>query len=309
MTKTAKRWTTALLSAALVLALGVFSTTAHADDAMAYKGTVRIGAQRVNEAVILAWMAGLLVEEHSGLKANVISEFAASSVVHQAMEAGELDVYVSWTGTQLTGILRYEGPNLSKEETFRRVKEGFEENFGYTWARPLGFNNTYVMTVRRETAEKHGLKKASDLAPHAAGWKLGCDENFDTRPDAYPGWSERYGIRFKEVLPMQYSIMYRAIANKEVDVIPAYSTDSRIPKLDLVMLEDDKGWFPDYSAGYVIDMKFLERFPAVLDILEKVSGSLDEKTMAMMNSRFDDGDEASDIARDYLVGAGLVKGR
>ena len=306
MIKTAKKWIMALLSITLVLALCTAPTAALADDAMTYKGKARIGAQRVNEAIILARMAELLLKEHSGLKTDVYAEFAASSVVHQAMEAGELDIYVSWTGTQLTGPLRYEGPNLSTEETFRLVKEGFEKHFGYTWARPLGFNNTYAMTVRRETAEKYNLKKASDLAPHAAEWRLGGDNTFDSRTDAYPGWSEHYGITFKEVLPMEYSVMYRAITGKQVDVIAAYSTDSRIPKLDLVMLEDDKGWFPDYSAGYVIDMKFLEKFPKVLEILEKVSDTIDEKTMAKMNSRFDDGEEAKDIARDFLLGIGLL---
>ena len=306
MTKTAKKWITALLSLTLVLAFCATPTAALADDAMAYKGEVRIGAQRVNESIILAWMAGLLLDEHSGLKTDVITDFEASSVVHQAMDGGELDVYVSWTGTQLTGILRYEGPNLSTEETFRLVKEGFEKNFGYTWARPLGFNNTYVMTVRRETAEKYNLKKASDLAPYASEWILGGDNNFSIRSDAYPGWSKHYGIEFKEVLAMQYSVMYLAIKNKKVDVIPAYSTDSRIPKFDLVMLEDDKGWFPDYSAGYVIDMKLLEKFPKVLEILEKVSDTVDEKTMAEMNRRFDDGEEAEDIAREFLLGIGLL---
>ncbi|MDD4365630.1 MAG: glycine betaine ABC transporter substrate-binding protein [Synergistales bacterium] len=308
MKKGTQRWVTVLLSLSLALVICAAPlTAAYADDdPMNYKGKVRVGAQTVNEAIVLAWIAGLLIEDHTGLKPEMITEFAASSVVHQAMVAGELDVYVSWTGTQLTGILRYDGPNLSGEETFRRVKEGFEKELGFTWAKPLGFNNTYVMTVRRETAEKYNLKKASDLAPYAEDWLLGCDENFDTRPDAYPGWSEAYGIKFKDVLPMQYSIMYRAIDNEEVDVIPAYSTDSRIPKMDLVMLEDDKEFFPDYSAGYVIDMKYLKKYPKVLEILEKLSGTIDEETMAKMNSRFDDGEEAEDIARDYLVSVGLI---
>ncbi|MBL3592407.1 MAG: hypothetical protein JMJ93_02715 [Synergistaceae bacterium] len=296
-----------LLGLALALVLAVTPMAgAFADEAMSYEGKVRIGAHRVNEAIVLAWMSKLLIDEHSSLKTTINTDFSASSVLHQAMVAGELDIYPNWTGTQLTGVLRYEGPKLSREETFRYVKENFEKEFGYTWTQPLGFNNTYVMVVRRETAEKYNLKKASDLAPYAADWKLGCDENFDTRPDTYPGWSETYGIRFKEVIPMLYSIMYQAIAKEEVDVVPAYSTDSRIPKLDLVMLEDDKGWFPDYSAAYVIDMKLLDRYPRVLAILEQLSGTIDEETMARLNSRYDDGDEPEDIARDYLVSVGLI---
>lgn len=292
-----------------VTVVGGFGTAAVAadQDPMEYKGKIRVGAQMVNETIILAWMAKLLLDEYTGLTVDIKTEFTASSVLHQAMSQGELDVYPTWTGTQLTGVLRYEGPNLTGEETFKRVKEGFEKNFNMTWAKPLGFNNTYVIAVRRETAEKYGLEKASDLKGVAGEMKIAGDENFDIRPDAYPGWSETYGIEFKEVLPMQYSMMYRAIANKEVGAIAAYSTDSRIAKLDLVMLEDDKEFFPDYSAAYVIDMDTLDEYPAILPILEKLSGKIDEATMSALNGRHDDGDEGEDIAEEFLTEMGLLK--
>lgn len=271
------------------------------------KGKLKVGAQTVNEPITLAWMAKLLLDEYTSLKTETSTEFAASSVLHQAMVGKELDIYVTWTGTQLTGILRYEGPNLSKEETFRKVKEGFEQNFNFTWIDPFGFNNTYVMAVRRETAEKFNLKKASDLKQYAKDWKIGGDENFDTRPDAYPGWSKAYGIEFREVLPMQYSMMYMAIDKEEVDVIAAYSTDSRIKKLDLVMLEDDLEYFPAYSAAYVVRMEVLDKYPKVKDILSMLSGKIDEKTMAALNYRFDEGEDPEDIAREYLISEGLIK--
>lgn len=277
------------------------------DNPMNYKGKLKVGAQTVNEPITLAWMAKLLLDEYTSLKTETSTEFAASSVLHQAMVGKELDIYVTWTGTQLTGILRYEGPNLSKEETFRKVKEGFEQNFNFTWIDPFGFNNTYVMAVRRETAEKFNLKKASDLKQYAKDWKIGGDENFDTRPDAYPGWSKAYGIEFREVLPMQYSMMYMAIDKEEVDVIAAYSTDSRIKKLDLVMLEDDLEYFPAYSAAYVVRMEVLDKYPKVKDILSMLSGKIDEKTMAALNYRFDEGEDPEDIAREYLISEGLIK--
>lgn len=276
-------------------------------DPMTYEGTVKVGAQTVNESIVLAWMGKLLLEANTGLTVDINTEFAASGVLHQAMQNKELDVYPTWTGTQLTGILRYEGPNLPAEETFAMVKEGFEKNFNATWTKPFGFSNTYVMAVRRATAEENKLVKASDLKDMAPEWILAGDENFDTRPDAYPGWSEAYGIKFKEVLPMQYSIMYRAIDNREVDVISAYATDSRIKKLDLVLLEDDKAFFPDYSAAYVVDMDTLKKFPAILPILEQLSGKIDAPTMSALNGRFDDGEEPEDIAKDFLTQAGLIE--
>lgn len=297
-----------ILMIGLVFVMGTaLSAAAAEDDPMKYKGKIRIGSQMVNEAIILAWMAKLLIDNYTSLDTTINTDFAASSVLHQAMAGDELDLYLTWTGTQLTGILRYEGPNMSKEDTFKAVKEGFEKNFKMTWAEPFGFNNTYVIAVRKETADKNNLKKASDLKPYAKDWTLGGDENFDTRPDAYPGWSEAYGIEFKEVLPMQYSMMYQAIANKEVDAIAAYATDSRIKKLNLVTLEDDAGFFPDYSAAYVVSMKVTEKYPKLLDIVSMLSGKIDAATMTALNLQHDEGGDAEEIATTFLKENGYIK--
>jgi len=291
----------------LALTTGLLVPAASADDPMKYEGRLRIASQNVNETIILAWMAKFLVEEHTGLRTTLNTEFAGSAVLHQAMAAGEIDLYPSWTGTQLTGILRYEGESKPSDETFRMVKEGFEKHFGMTWTRPVGFNNTYIMAVRPETAEKYTLKKASDLAAHAPGWKLGGDENFDTRLDAYPGWSERYGITSRDVLPMQYAMMYMALMQGEVEVIAAYSTDSRIGKFNLVLLEDDKEFFPDYSAAFVLPLALAEKYPGLVGVVEKLSGRIDEQAMASMNLAFDEGEDPADIAGAFLREKGLVK--
>ncbi|MGD9821703.1 MAG: glycine betaine ABC transporter substrate-binding protein [Aminobacteriaceae bacterium] len=296
---------------ALVLALVLFTGTAGAAFAagnpMDYRGTIRIASQNVNETIILAWMAKLLIDGHTGLDTTINTEFAGSAVLHQAMAADEIDLYPSWTGTQLTGILRYEGESKPSDETFAMVKEGFEKNFNMTWTRPVGFNNTYVMAVKAERAEKYGLKKASDLADHGPEWKLGGDENFDTRLDGYPGWSECYGITFRDVLPMQYAMMYMALAQDEVDVIAAYSTDSRIKKLNLVLLEDDKSFFPDYSAAFVLPIPLAEKYPGLVPVVEKISGAIDEQAMAAMNLAFDEGEDPEDIAAAFLRKKGFIQ--
>lgn len=297
-----------IIAVSVVFLFGaVGQATAAETDPMKYKGKVRIAAQTVNETIILAWMAKLLIDNYTGLETNINTDFAASSVLHQAMAGGEIDLYPTWTGTQLTGILRYEGPNLSKDETFKRVKEGFEKKFNMTWAKPFGFSNTYIMAVRKETADKYKLKKASDLKAEAKGWILGGDENFDTRTDAYPGWSKAYGINFKEVLPMQYSMMYQAIANKEVEVIAAYATDSRLVKLNLVTLEDDKEFFPDYSAAYVLDMKATQKYPELLNVVSKLSDKIDSTTMTSLNLQFDEGGDPKEIAEKFLKNNGYIK--
>ncbi len=267
---------------------------------------IKVAAQNVNETVILGHMAKILIDENTDYSAGINTEFSASSVLHQAMSGDEIDVYPTWTGTQLTGILRYEGPNLTPEETYKRVKAGFEENFGMTWSEPFGFNNTYVLTVREETAEEYGLEKSSDLAPYAEDWILAGDENYDTRPDAHPGWSKHYGIDFKKVLPMQYGLIYRAIDNGEVDVASAYATDSRIAKLNLVILEDDKNFFPDYSGAYVVSERIQSEYPEVLEVLNTLGGQIDTPTMSSLNLRYDNGEDPEVIAREFLEAQGLI---
>tara|TARA_B100000614_G_scaffold33854_1_gene26371 strand:- start:311 stop:1210 length:900 start_codon:yes stop_codon:yes gene_type:complete len=268
--------------------------------------TIRVAAQDVNEMVILANMAQIMIQEKTPYDATVNTSFNGSSVLHQAMESNEIDVYPTWTGTQLTGILRYEGPQMSAEDTWQYVKDGFEEQFGYTWSEPLGFNNTYIMVVRAETAQEYGLEVASDLAPYAPDWTLAGDENFDIRPDAYPGWSEHYGIEFKEVLPMQYGLIYRAIDAGEVDVAAAYSTDSRIARLGLVMLPDDKEFFPAYNGAYVIADEIVADYSDVIDTLNSLGGAISTEEMSALNARYDDGEEPDAIAREWLTDNGYL---
>jgi glycine betaine/choline ABC-type transport system substrate-binding protein len=291
----------ALLLLALILTAGIAFASGQQE------GVVRVAAQDVNETVILAHMASQIIEEKTPYETTVNTSFTASSVLHQGMEGNEIDVYPTWTGTQLTGILRYEGPNMGTMETWEYVKEGFEEEFGYTWSRPLGFNNTYIMVVTEERAEELGLEKASDLAAYAADWKLAGDENFDVRPDAYPGWSEAYGIEFDQVLTMQYSLLYRAVDSGEVEVAAAYSTDSRIPKLGLTTLPDDKEFFPAYSGAYVISDEVQANYPEVIEALNMLADQIPTDTMSALNSRYDDGEDPEVIARDFLTENGFLE--
>ncbi|MDK2867927.1 MAG: osmoprotectant transport system substrate-binding protein [Clostridiales bacterium] len=288
-----------LVMSLMVLALGGCSQKKSA--------TLNIASQNINEVVILANMAKLLVEDQTDYETTINTEFNGSSVLHQAMTQGEIDLYPTWTGTQLTGILRYEGENMPQRDTFEYVKKGFEDQFNMTWSEPFGFNNTYVFVVTEETAETYGLENSSQLAPYAPDWILAGDENFDTRPDAYPGWSEAYGIEFKEVLPMQYGLVYRAVNAGEVDVAVAYATDSRIQEMNLKILEDDKGFFPDYSGAYVLSENVVNSYPEVIDIVNQLGGLIDNEQMVELNYRYDNGDDPAVIAKDFLQEHNLIK--
>lgn len=285
----------------LIMMLSSFSGCSNA------KEEIQLGGQNVNEIVILSHMAKLLIDDQTNYDVTLNTEFNGSSVLHQAMSQGEIDLYPTWTGTQLTGILRYEGENMSQEDTYNYVKQGFEEQFNMTWSEPFGFNNTYAFVVKEENAEKYNLEKCSDLADYAPEWKLAGDENFDTRADAYPGWSEAYGIEFGEVINLQYGVIYRAIDADEVDVAAAYSTDSRIKSLGLTILEDDKEFFPAYSGAYVMSENMVENYPEVIDIVNQLGGLINTEQMIELNYKYDNGEEPDTIARNFLIEAGLLE--
>ncbi|MFP4643056.1 MAG: glycine betaine ABC transporter substrate-binding protein [Spirochaetales bacterium] len=267
---------------------------------------VRVGGQTINESIVLAHIAEVMISEHTDLDTTINTEFSGSSVMHQAMAGDELDVYPSWTGTQLSGILRYEGENLPGTEAYETVKSGFEEEFNMTWSEPLGFNNTYVHAVPRETAEEHGLEKDSDLAGVASNWAVAAEENYNIRPDAYPGWSEHYDIEYGDLVTMQHSLIYQAIEEGEVDAIVAFATDARIAQFDLVTLEDDLEYFPDYSGAFILRGEFLDEHPEVLEVLNRLGDRIDDRTMRELNRRYDAGEEPEDVARDFLTDADLI---
>lgn len=175
--------------------------------------------------------------------------------------------------------------------------------------KPFGFNNTYTLAVTQETATKYNLKTFSDLVPLAPNFKLGCEFEFKDRADGYPGLQETYKMNFKEVTGMDHGIMYTALTEGNVDVIDSYSTDGQLVVNNLVILDDDLGFFPPYDAVPVVRQDTLDKYPEIKDALNLLSGLIDESTMQSLNAKVDsDGLKAETVAHDYLVSAGLIKG-
>lgn len=275
-----------------------------------YTGTITIGSETINECSILAHMAKLLIEANTDIKVEVVTGFSDSeALLHKAMVANQIQIHPSWTGTQLTGVLEYSGDKMSPEKTWEYVKAEYEKRFNVTWTKPFGFNDTYVLFVKQETAQKYNLKTQSDLAAVAKDWVVACDNSWGERElDGYPGWSKAYGITFKRVAPMDYGLIYRAVDAGEAQVGVGYATDGRMKKMNFVPLVDDKNFAYPYDGCYVVRMDLLKQYPKLLDILQQVSGKIDDLTMSGMNAQFDiDQKDPEVIAREFLVSAGLIK--
>ena len=266
---------------------------------------VVVASKPFGESYILAEMFAQLLEAR-GLEVDRRPGLGATEIAFRAIRSGGADVYPEYTGTGLLAILG-ERPEPDPARVFDRVSREFRRRWNARWLPPLGFENTYAIAVRRETAERHGLATLSDLARVARRLRAGLTADFIGRPDGLPGLSGAYDMRFDEVRALLPAVKYRALAAGEVDVIDGYSTDGLIARYDLVVLRDDRRFFPPYQAAALVGAELARRQPAAVAALTELSGRLDETTMRRLNRRLEvDGDPVERIAAEALADLGLT---
>ncbi|MGO4889876.1 glycine betaine ABC transporter substrate-binding protein [Anaerobacillus sp. MEB173] len=270
---------------------------------------IAIGGKNWTEQILLVHLMGTLLEHHTDHEIVHRDGLGSSDVLVQALTDGDIDLFADYTGTGLINVL---GLDLEEGDTpesvYDRTKQGYEEKYGFTWLEPLGFSNTFALILKRETAEELNVKTISDLVPHMSNLVLGSDAQFFERKDGYKGLAEAYGIEgFKSNSEMDIGLAFAALDEGNVDVLVGYSTDGRIPALDLVVLEDDKGYFPPYYAAPILREETLNQYPEIGEVLNKLAGVIDETTMAELNSKMDnDRIDERKIAEDFLREVGLI---
>lgn len=296
----------------LGLVIGSFGATA-AVSAQDDKPTISVGGVGYTEQNIQIEMMSLLLED-AGFETEANPSIASEALLHQAHLSGDIDVSVQYTGSGLVGILGMDIPEATEdatiaEQSYDIVKTEFESQFDMVWLDPLGFNNTYALIVTKETADELGVATISDLVEHAPDLSLGTDIPFPARPDGLPGVEAAYDIHFGDVVPMDVGLLYAAVDDGQIDVAVAYSTDGRIPRFDLVILEDDLSYFPPYYAAPVINQELLEEYPELEEILNQTAGLYDDQTMAELNAQVDEeGMDERDVARAFLEEHGILGG-
>ena len=266
---------------------------------------VVVASKPFGESYLLAEMFAQLLEAR-GVAVSRRPGLGATEVAFGALRAGAIDVYPEYTGTGLLVILR-ETPQPDPQAVFARVQRAFDERFGVRWLPPLGFENTYAIAVRRETAERLGLRTLSDLARVAPQLTAGLTPDFIGRPDGLPGLRRAYGMRFGDVRPLAQALKYRALASGGVDVVDGYSTDGLIDRYGLVVLDDDRHFFPPYEAAALVGARLRRDNSAALAALSELSGRLDVRTMRALNARVEvRGEPVSDVAAAALRDLGLT---
>lgn len=266
------------------------------------KDTIAITGGVTSEAQILASIVSGMVEHYTDKDTTIINNLATTTINHQAMMKKDASISAArYTGTDLTTTLAME-PEKDPKKAFEIVKKEFEKRYQQTWFDSYGFDNTYVFLVTKETAQKYNLKTVSDMGKVADKLVAGVDTAWITREgDGYDGFKEAYAFKFKKILPMQIGLVYDAVNAGKMDVVLGYSTDGRIASYDLVMLEDDKSFFPPYDAAPIVSNELLDSTPGLKKAMEKLKGTITTEKMQKLNYEADnDLVEPSVVAEHFL---------
>lgn len=287
--------------------LACMLTLAAFTSACGIQSDMTIGTQTYTETKIIAEMYKALIEDQTDLNVDIIPDLASSSLVINAMKDNDVQMATLYTGEIFNNHFPISG-SKDRAKVLKEAQEGFQEHFGFTWMNPLGFENTYAFTVRKDLAETNGYTKISDVKKDMANMKLGVDTTWLERiTDGYPAFSKAYGITFGQVFPMEISLVYSAVANQQVDIVLAYSTDSRLKAYELQTLKDDKQFFPPYDASPVLRSDLLKKHPEIEEAIAPLIGRLDADTMISLNYQVDiEKKSEREVAIAYLKEQGLL---
>jgi osmoprotectant transport system permease protein len=249
---------------------------------------VAIGAKKFTESVILAEM-GVQLAHHAGVAARR-DDLGGTPALWLALTLGDIDAYAEYTGTITRQILRADPPDLAAALVAHGVRI----------SRPLGFRNNYGLGMRKDVAAAKGIAKISDLRSHPE-LRLGFIHEFLDRPDGWPGVRRHYDLPQTNVQAMNHTLAYRALVERAIDVTEVYTTDGEIAQYDLLVLQDDRAFFPAYEAVWLYRADLGQRYPAVVEQLRRLEGRISEPEMQRMNAAVqEDKREERAVAAEFL---------
>ncbi|MCC7142106.1 MAG: ABC transporter permease subunit [Candidatus Eisenbacteria bacterium] len=264
-----------------------------------------VASKNFEESRLLAELFARVIETRTNLTVERRMNLAGTQVCLDALRSGAIDLYPEYTGTGLVSILG-QPSRTDRAEVLSVVRGEFLQRWDLVWLAPLGFENSFELAVRREVADRLAITSISGLAAHAGELRAGFGPEFIERDDGYPGLGRVYGLHFSEARSLQHALKYEAAGTGKVDVIDVYTTDGRIAKYDLRVLNDDRSFFPPYEAAPLVRASTLNAHPEVGAALNLLTGVLDEESMRGWNLRLqEEGASVEEVAAAALQALGL----
>ena len=270
-------------------------------------GLVVIGSKNFTESAVLAEIMTQLLRDRTDLEVEHRAGLGGTLVTFQALRTGEIDLYPEYTGTGWSIILEESGRIDDRLRAFLHVQREFSSRYRLAWLSPLGLNNTYALAMDRERAEEMGVSRISDLVEAGPALDVGFSIEFMDRQDGWLGLRSFYDLEFGQVRAMEHALAYEAIDVGAVDVMDAYSTDGKLLRYDLTVLEDDRGFFPPYNAAPVVREETLAEHPEVGRALELLAFRITNERIIELNDAVESGGvDPAEAARGFLAAEGLI---
>ncbi|MBL4647598.1 MAG: ABC transporter permease subunit [Gammaproteobacteria bacterium] len=271
------------------------------------KNTIVISSKNFTEQYILANMMVDLIRAKTHLRVVKKLGLGTTAVMQQALLHKKIDLYPEYTGTAYLVVLKRKDFHLPAKQLYQRIKHSYQRQFALTWLQPFGFNNSQTLAVSQATAKKYHLKTLSDLAKVAKQLTLAAPAAFIKRADALPGLRKAYQLKFSKIYQMEPDLLYQAIKTQSVDVIEVFTTDGRLGAYHLVLLSDDKHFYPAYLAAPVIRTAVLAAYPQIRHVLAPLFNFINEKSMLKLNADVNLlGMTPAAVARSFLIKKGLI---
>ena len=270
------------------------------------ENAVTVGSKDGGEMILLGHMLADLVEANTDLRVDRRMNLGGTLICYEALRSGSLDVYIEYTGTALTAILKQ--PPRNDPQGVRNIIRDSLKREGIRTLEPIGFENTFAMLMRKDEAKRMGIRTLSDLALKGRSVRPGAGPEFMNRPDGWKGLVQAYNLRFDaQPREMDRNLLYEALSQGTIDLAAGDSTDGRIAALGLVALEDDRRYFPPYEAVPLANEATLRRNPKLANALSRLSGKIDADTMRRLNFEIDGKKrDPARVAREFLRAEGLI---
>lgn len=265
-----------------------------------------VASKGFTEQDILSELLAQQIETTTNLKVERRS-FTTTLVTHNALIAGKIDAYVEYTGTALTSVLKEKIINDPKV-VYDKVKQAYAQKFNLEVLKPLGFQDTFAIIIRGEDARRDNIQTLSQAAKYTPQWRGGFGYEFAEREDGFLGLAKTYDLRFAQPPRLMDSgLVYRALLQKQVDIINANSTDGQIARLGLVVLKDDKQYFPPYEAAPIVRQAILKKYPEVKKAIAQLSGRITADEMRQLNYQVEgELQDIKDVVREFRKSKGFA---
>lgn len=293
--------------AAAAALLGAMAVTSLAACGKKEQGTIKIASKPMTEQYVLTEILGQLIEHDLGVKTEITKGVGGGTTnIQPALLKGDFDLYPEYTGTGWLTVLKQEQEN-DPNVLYENLQKGYGE-LGLHWSGLYGFQNSYVLAVRREAAEEYQITTFTDLAKVSDKLVFGGNPDYMEREDGFNYLADSYGFNFKDVKDIDIALKYTAMADKQIDVTNAYTTDAQLSAADVKLLEDDQHIFATYYGGTVVRQDTLKKYPKLNDTLEKLTGLISDDEMRAMNYAVEvEQKNEKEVAREFLTNKGLLK--